>query len=78
MNSKILYFLEKVLCIPENFGSMRNYIFTNSERRILEAYLVKADVDKTALSKLRHRIKTEKILFEDVFLYLQVRKTIIE
>jgi hypothetical protein len=57
---------------------MRNYIFTNSERRILEAYLVKADVDKTALSKLRHRIKTEKILFEDVFLYLQVRKTIIE
>jgi hypothetical protein len=57
---------------------MRNYIFTDRERRILEAYLIKADVDKTALSKLRHRIKTENVLFEDVFLYLQVRKTITE
>ena len=55
---------------------MRSHIFTDEERRILEAYLTKADVDKTTLSKLLNRIKKEKILFEDVFLYLQVRKTV--
>ena len=55
---------------------MRSQIFTDEERRILEAYLIKADVDKTALTKLLNRIKNKKILFEDVFLYLQVRKTI--
>lgn len=57
---------------------MRSRIFTDEERRILEAYLIKADVDKIALTKLLHRIKTQKMLFEDVFLYLQVRKTITE
>ena len=55
---------------------MRNYIFTDRERRMLEAYLTKADVDKIALSKLLNRIKKGKILFEDIFLYLQVRKTV--
>ncbi|UCC57893.1 MAG: hypothetical protein JSW14_05895 [Candidatus Bathyarchaeum sp.] len=55
---------------------MNSHIFTDEERRILEAYLTKADVDKISLSKLLNRIKTKKILFEDVFLYLQVRKTI--
>ena len=53
---------------------MRNYIFTDYERRVLEAYLTKTDFDKTALSKLLGRIKIEKTLFEDIFLYLQVRK----
>ncbi len=56
---------------------MRNKIFTDRERRILEAYLLKTDVDKAALSKVLYRIKKRKLLFEDVFLYLQVRKTII-
>jgi len=55
---------------------MRNYLFTDRERNILEAYLLKTDVDKAALSKVLHRIKKGKLLFEDVFLYLQVRKTI--
>lgn len=57
---------------------MRSHIFTDEERRILEAYLIKKDVDKTALSKLLKRIKNKKVLFEDVFLYLQIRKTITE
>jgi len=55
---------------------MRNYLFTDRERNILEAYLLKTDVDKAALSKVLHPIKKGKLLFEDVFLYLQVRKTI--
>jgi hypothetical protein len=56
---------------------MRNYIFTDRERSILEAYLLKNDdVDKAALSKVLDKVKEGKLLFEDVFLYLQVRKTI--
>jgi hypothetical protein len=56
---------------------MRTYIFTERERRILEAYLVNAaNVDKIALSKIIHRFKKYKKLFDDVFLYLQIRKTI--
>lgn len=55
---------------------MRNYIFTDPERKILEAFLLKTDVDETALSEVLDRIKKGKLLFEDVFLYLQVRKTI--
>jgi hypothetical protein len=58
----------------EKFWIMRNYIFSDRDRRILEAHLIKAEVDKLALSKLLRRIKNEKVLFEDVFLYLQVRK----
>jgi hypothetical protein len=55
---------------------MRTYIFTDSERRILETYLLKAAVNRAVLSKILNRIKKEKLLFEDVFLYLQVRKTV--
>jgi hypothetical protein len=55
---------------------MRSYIFSDRERRILEAHLIKAEADKTALSKLLRRIKNEKVLLEDVFLYLQIRKTL--
>jgi len=54
---------------------MISKIFTDEERRILEAYLTNAEVDKTALSNLFDLIKKRKSLFEDVFLYLQVRKT---
>ena len=55
---------------------MRNYIFTDRERSILEAYLIKADIDKITLAKILKRMKKQQTLFEDIFLYLQVRKTI--
>jgi hypothetical protein len=55
---------------------MISRIFTDEERRILEAYLTSAEVDKAALANLFDLIKKRKSLFEDVFLYLQVRKTI--
>lgn len=54
---------------------MRTYIFTNRERRILEAYLINTDVDKIAISKIMHRIRKYRTLFDDVYLYLRVRKT---
>lgn len=54
---------------------MRTYIFTDRERRILEAYLINADVDKIAISKIMHRIRKYRTLFDDVYLYLRVRKT---
>ncbi len=53
---------------------MISRIFTDEERRILEAYLTNAEVDKTVLSNLFDLIKKRKRLFEDVFLYLQIRK----
>ena len=55
---------------------MRTYIFTERERRILEAYLTNINVNKIEVSKIMHRIRKYKTLFEDVYLYLQVRKTI--
>ena len=55
---------------------MRSYIFTGRERRILEAHLINADVDRIAVSKIMHRIRKYKTLFDDVYLYLKVRKTI--
>jgi len=51
-------------------------IFTDEERQILEAYLTNAEVNKAALSNLFNLIKKRKRLFEDVYLYLQIRKTI--
>jgi hypothetical protein len=54
---------------------MRTYIFTDRERRILEAYLTNADIDKNDVSKILHQIKKYETLFEDVYLYLRVRKT---
>ncbi len=55
---------------------MINEIFTDEERRMLEAYLTNAKVNKVALEKLLDLIKNQKGLFEDIFLFLQVRKTI--
>jgi hypothetical protein len=55
---------------------MISKIFTDEERRILEAHLTNAEVDKAALADLFNQIKKRKSLFEDIFLYLQVRKTI--
>jgi hypothetical protein len=55
---------------------MISKIFTDEERRILEAYLTNVEVDKATLSNLFDQIKKRKSLFEDIFLYLQIRKTI--
>ena len=54
---------------------MISRIFTDEERRILEAHLTNAEVDKAALANLFDQIKKRKSLFDDIFLYLQVRKT---
>ena len=51
-------------------------IFTNKERKILESHLINAKVDKNEITKILEQIKTQKSLFDDVFLYLQVKKTI--
>ena len=51
-------------------------IFTNDERQILESYLINTKVNKNEAAKLLDQIKTQKSLFEDVFLYLQVKKTL--
>ena len=56
---------------------MINEIFTDEERRILEAYLTNTKVEKEALENLIDLIKDKKSLFEDIFLYLQVRKTVV-
>ena len=55
---------------------MINRIFTDEERQILEAHLISSKVDKAAAAKLIEQIKNEKSLFDDIFLYLQVKKTI--
>ncbi len=55
---------------------MINRIFTDEERQILEAHLINAKVDKAVLSKIIDQIMTQKSLFDDVFLYLQVKKTL--
>jgi hypothetical protein len=55
---------------------MKNRIFTDDERQILESNLISAKVDKTALDKLLKTIMTDKGLFDDIFLYLQVKKSL--
>jgi hypothetical protein len=55
---------------------MQTQIFTKNERKILEAYLTNSKVNKAEATKIINKIKTEKILFDDVFLYLQAKKTI--
>ena len=55
---------------------MKNKIFTADERQILESHLISAKVDKAALDILLNTIKTDKGLFDDIFLYLQVKKTL--
>lgn len=54
---------------------MKTKIFSDEERKILELYLINAKVDINKIEKLLDEIKTQKILFDDVFLYLQVKKT---
>jgi hypothetical protein len=51
-------------------------IFSDEERKILESHLISAKVDKIKIDKLLDKIKTQQRLFDDVFLYLQVKKTL--
>ena len=55
---------------------MNSKIFTDEERQLLESHLISAKVDQDAVTKLIDKIKTQKSLFDDVFLYLQVKKTL--
>jgi len=55
---------------------MKNRIFTDDERQILESNLINAKVDKNALDKLIKTIMSDKGLFDDIFLYLQVKKSL--
>lgn len=51
-------------------------IFTDEERQLLEEHLINTKVESNKTSKLLDQIKTQKSLFDDVFLYLQVKKTL--
>jgi hypothetical protein len=51
-------------------------IFTDEERQLLESHLINAKVDQDAVTNLLDQIKAQKSLFDDVFLYLQVKKTL--
>jgi hypothetical protein len=54
---------------------MRSYIFTKNERRLLENYLAKVEVDQIEVSKIVERIQKRTLLFEDIYLYLRIRQT---
>ena len=55
---------------------MVSKIFTDEERQLLEAHLINSKVDKEKLDSVLEAIKSQKGLFDDVFLYLQVKKTL--
>ena len=54
---------------------MKTNIFTDKERALLESYLLKRKGNQKTLHKILNSIKKNRILFEDVFLYLRVKKT---
>jgi hypothetical protein len=49
-------------------------IFTEEEHQLLESYIINSKVDKEAVDKILEQIKTEKALFDDIFLYLQIKR----
>lgn len=53
---------------------MRDSIFTEKERVALESFLVNVKVHQPSVSRILKKIGTNKLLFEDVYLYLKVRK----
>ena len=55
---------------------MKNKIFSHRERQILEEHLINPKSDNDEIKKILNQIKTKKTLFDDVFLYLQVKKTL--
>jgi len=54
---------------------MVSRIFTDEERQLLEAHLINSKVDKEKLDSVLEQVKNQG-LFDDVFLYLQVKKTL--
>jgi len=52
---------------------MRSYIFTERERRILQAFVDGRDVDMIDVSKILYRFREYKRLPLDIDLYLRVR-----
>ncbi len=54
---------------------MVSRIFTDEERQLLEAHLINSKVDKEKLDSVLEQVKNQA-LFDDVFLYLQVKKTL--
>ena len=54
---------------------MRTFIFSKPERAILEKYLTEQPVDSREVAKVMRRLEQHTQLFEDVYLYLQIRKT---
>lgn len=61
--------------VSERKKFMRTFIFSNPEREILEKYLTGRQVDSSEVAKIMHRLEQHSRLFEDVYLYLQIRKT---
>ena len=55
---------------------MKNKIFSDREHKILEQHLINPKIDNGEIKKILNQIKTKKTLFDDVFLYLQVKKTL--
>jgi uncharacterized membrane protein len=55
---------------------MRTYIFTNRERRIIQAFLNGEKVDSMDMARIRYMVRTFKTLASDVQLYLTFRKAI--
>ncbi|UCD96428.1 MAG: hypothetical protein JSV35_08070 [Candidatus Bathyarchaeota archaeon] len=55
---------------------MRAFIFTKQEREALEAFLTTRKPSTQDVSHLLDKIKGNSVLFEDVYLYLQVRKSL--
>jgi hypothetical protein len=57
---------------------MREHIFTNDERRILEELLTNSKVNQAEASEILQKIKERKTLFEDIYLYLNIFKRYIK
>lgn len=65
--------------LQATYDSMRKHIFSERERQLLENFLTNAGNNKgSTVSEVLQKIKKYEELFEDVYLYLQVRKTITE
>lgn len=58
---------------------MRKHIFSERERQLLKNFLTNAGNNKDpAMSEVLQMIKKHEVLFQDIYLYLQVRKTMTE
>jgi hypothetical protein len=53
---------------------LRSYIFTERERRIVEAMLKGESVSRLEVAKINHRIRRFTRLRSDVDIYLALRK----